>query len=594
MSDTTVDVTLDPAKVAASVDELVKEFKNLSSKIEESLGKEAPKNIKKLEDAAENGTNRLTKMFRNMGQRIREDLKTAFDATGVLAGAKFASEIGKGVKSVFDMEQAFNRLNTRLKLSNDELLKFKKAVGTKVSATGQKIEDVLPGVETAAARGGVKSTDELADIAEALGKSKQITGEGTEGLAESVVKILQNRGEKVTAESFKKTLDALEGTRSTGNFKTATEAGQAVSEITGVLTKESLKAMGLGTREIGGLAAIASKSGEGGIGVMRKILETGQTAGGRGLVNSIFGSQVFQGEKLNIEGLKGINKNNLGQFSSQSMAQVTGLDQAELSRWIDSFKQNTDNFREVTAGADETNKQFEQASKGLGFAVQKFREQAVNAGHVVGMELSAFGDSLLHGKWQDALHHAKDALNNAWENKGAIGGTLAASLGVGVLAGGGLNRILKKVPGGGLAGHMLGAEAAKATGATPVYVVNAAEIGGGMGGVGAAGAAGGFGGKVGALGGGLAIGAAIGEIMNATGMTDLIGNTLFGSENYGDSDYQEKKAAQEKDAADAFNKKNNTHFTPDQMKKAIIEAFVEAKRNERVMHTNPSSVRGRN
>jgi len=225
---------------------------------------------------------------------MKEDLKTAFDTSGVLAGAKFAKDMGEGVKQVFEMERAFDRLNTRLGLSNKQLMDFKKNLGRGVAGTGQELKDILPGVETFAAKGKVRDAGQLANIGESLGKVRATTGEDIEGVADSVVEILKNQGKAITDQSVRSTLDAIQGTRTSGAFKTAGEAADAIQAITGSISPEQMKKMGIGTREIGGLAAMASSGGDQGQQILQSILKDATSAGGKDKLNAIFGQNIFK------------------------------------------------------------------------------------------------------------------------------------------------------------------------------------------------------------------------------------------------------------------------------------------------------------
>lgn len=513
MGDTQLKIDLDPKKVITALNDMSDEMKALAKTVEESLGKEAPANLKKLEEAAAKGSSNIAAYFRDLGKRVKEDLKTAFDFGGLMAGLKMGKELGEGVKSVFDLERAFDRLNTRLQLTGQTFNNFKKMVGEKVAATGQKLEDVMPGIETASAKGGVKSPEQLSNIGEALGRVRAATGESTDALADSVVEILKTQGKKVTGASFQQTLDALQATRVTGAFKNATEAGQAIEQLS-----PYGKQMHLNTREMGGLAATASRAGSSGQDILRQLMERASQPGQMQALNSIFGQQIFRNGKLDASALGKIDTKRFGEFSPQIMEQATGLhgaSGADLTRFVDAFKNNMGDFNKVVKGSNETASQFNAATDNLASGLDKFREKTKNAGREIGEGLSSAAHALLKGDFKGAASSAASAGESAWHNKGTVGAALGMTAGAAILAGRGAKGLLSKVPGvGGLAGGLVGAEAAKAAGVQPVYVVNASEIGGG----GAAGALG----KLGkfAIGGGLATG---GAVAAAAGLGGVLG-----------------------------------------------------------------------
>lgn len=474
-------IDLDPKAVLAALKDISEGSKKLAVDIENSLGKDSVKQIDKLEETAKKGTTRITTFFKNMGTRIKEDLKTAFDVGAVLEGAKFARGLGEGTRQVFEMERAFSKLNTRLQLSNKEMEKFKTQVGKRIAATGQKLEDILPGVETAAAKGGIKSPEQLSAIGEMLAQVRSATGEDTGALMDTVTEILKNQGKKITASNIQSTLDALQATRVQGAFKTAGEAGKEVEEM----SKYS-KHLGIGTREMGGLAATASGAGEGGLNILQQLLAQGSTIGGQQQMNAVLGVNLFKNGKLDATQLSKVNTEKFGKYSPQIMEQATGLSGAsgqDFKRFVEAFKNNTAAFKNVLSGSNETASQFEIATDNLATSTDRFKEKTKEAGREIGGSLSKLGKDILSGNFKDLKSDAMDVGKKVWQNKEVAGAALAVTGIVGAISGGALGRLFKKVGGGGLAGGVAtGAALKEAAGVQPVFVVNAADIGGGLGG----------------------------------------------------------------------------------------------------------------
>jgi hypothetical protein len=561
-----IKIDLDPKKVLDSLQDLQDGVKQLAEKIEQSLGKEAPKSIGKLEDAAEKGTNKISTFFRNLGTRVKDDLKTAFASTEILGGMKFAQSIGEGTKQVFEMERAFDRLNTRLGLTANQMQNFKKTLGQKVAGTGQKLEEILPGVESAAAKGGVKSPEQLTQIGEALGKVKATTGEGVEGVADSVIEILKAQGQKVTAESFKKTLDTIQGTRTTGAFKTAGEAGQAIEQMAPYAQK-----LGLSTREMGGLAATASKSGSAGQDILKQLMEKGSSVGGQQQLNAVLGQNIFKNGKLDAGALGKVNTERFGQYSQQTMSEATGLqgaNGADLKRFVEAFKNNMGDFKKVVDGTDETTKEFEVATDNLASKIDEFKEKSKEVGREIGSGLSHMLSDIGKGQFKKGLGDLKQTAKDAWENKGTIAAGVGTTMLVGALAGGGLSHILGKVGGGlgKIAGGAASEAAAEAAGIQKVFVVNAAEMGGGGGDHGASGLPGKLG-KAAAVAG---VGVASYEIASQVVKMSPTLNGGIGEKLY-------------------------DFFHPEEIRAAVRDGTADAhqKQQQKVTYTNPSSVTGR-
>lgn len=585
-----IKLDLDPKAILQSMNDISEQTKKLAQIMEDSLGKNAVKSIDSMEKAAQNGSNKISTHFRDLGKRISQDLKTAFNITGLMAGLKFADQIGQGIKEVFNLERAFDKLNTRLQLTGKNFQDFKKNVGTSIASTGQKLEDVFPGVEVAASKGNVKSPEELSSIGKALGQVRAATGESTEALADSVVEILRTQGKKVTAQTFQQTLDALQGTRISGSFKTAGEAGSAIQGITAGVSPEQLKAMGLGTRQLGGLAAQASKSGQGGQEILQHVLQMATQAGGKELINSIFGTQLFKGEKLDVGAFKNINKKQFGQHSEQVLASATGADQAQLSRFIDVMKTGFGDFKKVTSGADETASQFKTATNNLASNVDQFKERTKNATREIGEDLATAANELLKGNWKGALEAGKHGAESLSENKGVLGGAAGMSAAAAVMMGSGAGNLLGKIPG---VGGLIGGQVAKATGTTPVYVTNAAEIssGGIAGKLGMFGLAGGAGAMAGSALANTEMGQSLSENSGLNSMIDKLISTFgLGGE---DSAKQSLKDTQAR-SAERYGGK--LEMTPENIANAVrngvVSGMTQVNKNRPVQMSNPSRPSG--
>jgi hypothetical protein len=526
---------------------------------------------------------------------------------------KFAKDIGEGARQVLDMERAFDKLNTRLKLSTKQMQEFKTAMGRGAAKTGQKLEDILPGVEVAAARGGIKSPEELTVVGEALAKAKATTGEGTENLSEVIVQILKDQGKKITGETFKQTLDALQGARTAGTFKTAGEAGQSVLGISGVG-----KQLGLGTREMGGLSATASKSGAGGQAILEKLLDAATKIGGAARLNATLGQKIFkegaQGQAVGMDVSK-LGKVNMK--SPQIMEAITGLTGAaggDLKRFVDAFKEGMGSFNEVITGANETSSQFESATDNLASKIDRFKESTKEAGREVGESLATMIKHLAEGNIKSLGGDIANVGKKVYENKGTILAAGALTAGVGVLMGGGIRGL------SGMAGGVAMGQAAKAAGITPVYVTNASEIGTSMGGLpggltdklgkfgkiggamaGSVGAAG-VGAIVMTAGAGLAIGGAIGTALNSNTTTrkalDKTADYIFDAIQGGEASNMKKyeRAAM----GGILEKKGQKFASSEERETAITKAMEKVEKAIKEQHagrplqvTNPSSVKGR-
>jgi len=593
MSETKLELDLDPKKVIAALNEIASQSKEMASKIEESLGKEAVKNFKKLETQSQETSDKISSVFRNLGNRLKEDMKNFLGLNALMEGMNIAKDMKQGVEQIFDMEKAFDRLNTRLGLSVDKMNEFKKMSIMKVAGTGQEMKNIMPGMERVAAKGNVKDAGQLADIAEMLGQSKAVNEkENVEGLADSVVEILQRQGQKVTAKSFKETLDALEGGRVKGALGSAGEMADAVKEMASFAKKS-----GMSTRDLSGLTSVASKGGEGSLNVMKQIMEKGSTKAGQEQLNGILGVSLFKNGKLDPSQLGQINTGRFGQMSESVMGEATGLSGAsgaDLTRMVESFKNNMGDFSAVAQGANETADQFGVAADNFSTKFDTFKEKLKGTVMIVGDDLSKAVNEFMKGNFKGGLGSLSQAGGAMMDNKGALAGGLGLASLAALMTSGGLGQIMKNVPGGGMMKGAVGGAMAKAAGATPVYVVNASEIGGGSG---AAGGALGALGKAGAVAGAAGIGVAIGEALNnwepSRKVLDAAGDKAF--DIFGPDQQKamsEAQANQNAKMSQSFNERNGTSLTPEQFAKAVETGMLKSYMKRPVQLTNPSTVKG--
>lgn len=588
-NDTDIKLALDPKGIINSLQDVSDETKKLSSTMKDSLGKDAVKAVDSLEKKAENGTAKIKGFFRNLGQTIKEDLKTAFDFGKVMSGLKFGKIAEEGVKQVFDMEKAFAKLNTRLQFTGKTLQDFKRNLGSAVAGAGQSLEDILPGVETASSKGGIKDAKQLTAIGESLAKARGTTGEDTDSLSGSIIEILKHQNKEISAKTFNETLSALQGTRVSGAFHSAGEAGKAIEGMTAGISPAMLKKMGLGTRELGGLASVASKGGDQGQAVMQSILKQASEPGGMQKLNAILGQNIFKGGKFDAKAMGKVDQGRFGQYTEQVMGGATNVDQASLSRLIQSFKTGMPEFDKVVNGTNETAVQFAVASENLGTDIDKFKEGIIDSVRDLGSSLSVAGHDLIKGNFSKLKEDAGNIGSSLMEHKGQLAAGIGLTAGVAVMAGSGIRGLLSKVGGGagGLAGGVLEGKALEKTaGVTPVFVVNASEISAGSGLPGAGLAGGGalaMLGKIGAVAGAGAIGYEVGSWLNDNTALGSIGEKLY------DAMHSDEPQTSPNSAV-------NGKLNPDDIKKAVLdgthEGTIKAKettdKNKKTVYTNPS------
>lgn len=466
MADTKISISLDPQDVIQSLKRISQEAKATSEQLEDSLGKNASGSISDLKNAAENGTNQITKLFSNMGTRIREDLKTAFDVSSVLAGANFAKQIGEGVKSVFDMERAFDRLGVRLNLTGRQMDDFKRSAGQAVSSAGVDLKDVNPGLMEAAGRGGVKDPEQLTLIARSLAESRQIDPTlDTASVTDNIAEILQRQGIKMTGANFGSTMDAINSATANGGFHNAGDAASMISKLAQYSTTN-----GMSTRQLAGLATVGSQGGDASRSLLNQILSEGGKTGGSERINALFGQEVFKNGQLDPAALAKVNTKQFGRESI--FGDATGLGGAnggDLKMLVDTFKNNMGSFKTVVDGTNETAEQFDKATQSWAAQTELFKKRLNNTGREIGDSLVETITGLYRGDGSKAASGLSHGLSAISENKGDLAVAGGLTLLTGIIAGNGVR-------------GLMGSAAAAANGDQRVYVTNAGEISGPIGG----------------------------------------------------------------------------------------------------------------
>ena len=478
MSDEKLEMDLDPKKVIAGLMEMSKASQKLNEDMEKAL-KGIEKNFQGLEDKSQETGNKISSQFRNLGNKLKEDLKNLIDVGKVFGGLSMANEVKKGADQILSMEQAVARLNTRLGLTKKEMTQFSNSVGRSAANAGIDPEKLWPGIEEMSAKGGVKSPQQLAEIADVLAKTSAVTHEDTGGLSDVIIQILKDQGKQVTSATVKDAADALASTRVNGAFSSSTEAGEAIKAMTANLKPDQLNQMGLGTRELGGLAAMASRGGERGNEIMQSIMQTASSPGGKEKINSILGASIFdKNGKMDVSAFKNVSQEAWGKYTSQGRAAALNVNQADLSRFITSMQGNQATYGAITKGSGEVNKQFDVGTNSTGDTINKFKGKAIEGVREIGDGFMQF----VHGDFKDGIEESANGLTDNFEQVGTAAAATGASA---VMTGSGVTGLL----GGGGA---IGAGTSATVAATGLTGMGLPAVAGGVGAFGAGGNSGGM------------------------------------------------------------------------------------------------------
>lgn len=494
-NEVTLSVRTQLLKIVEELDKIGEKSREVSSNLKDA-GKTVGDNLTEQSKKTTTWLQELSNVGRRVGDSLKDDFKALISLNALSQSMKLSSQFGGTIKETLELENVVKKLGASLGIAAKDSANFQvmmtKGLG-EIGASSEEAAESLKGLRGTGIQGasnilGVsKMGVQLSSLGMERGKSGEITG--------SIAEILRAQGKEIT-------------TKNAGDIgKAVTKAmdvtGKSASDILGMM-KETFSHMAPEMKKkttAAGLSQMAIAETVGGPGAsaaLKKFLTQGS------ITNMALKSQGF-GKIFTKEG--GIDLEGLKQFSKESKriagdirqsAQTYGLQEDE-AQGLSNLLERTDQLGEAlkklsTASDDYAGKFQDNMSLSESFAASLNKVKGIFAGPLT--TATEGMTKLLSG----ASH----------STAGAIGVVAGTGIMAAMMARSGLGGIGKAMGMGGVAKGAIGGMIAKQAGATPVYVVNAGDIGGGSG-------------ALGAMAGGTGMMGKAGKFLGAAGMIGSAG-----------------------------------------------------------------------
>lgn len=513
--------------VRSQLDQILQDFDNMKTKVEEvnqtlkKSNENVTENVRNTTKKTKNYFGQLSKMGKDVSRSLKDDFKALLSLEAIGSSLKITEQFKGSIKQAINLSDQIRKMGDSFGIADNKRSQFHKNMIDGLGELGLASEvgaRTMEGlVDTP-----VKGEKAVIEYARAAGQLSSISGqEGQEGaISAGIAKVIQAQGGDVnSAEEISKVAEDLRRV-----FKTT---GKSPTEVLGTMEKLFTN-MSKDMRESIGSRGLA------------KLAAAGQVAGPNStkFLEEFLGKSAIQRQALEAQGFKGVFTDegiDIEKFqqASQGVLSRVGGDPRMAAKTLGLSDEAAEGFIRLAENLDKVKKAQEDISNSTGNLTDSYRK-SMGLGEAFQANINKV-KSVLSTPISKGTEFLTEGLAGASESglgSAAVvggGGILAA-----LLAGKGLKGI-----GGGLLGGMAKKEAYEGvTGekVTPVYVVNANEIGGSglgdaagmMGKKGMGKAALGLLGKAGLVGAAGAAGVGIGSAINKYALPATEGTTSEG------------------------------------------------------------------
>ena len=472
----------------------IKNAANETNKQLGEMGKTVGEGTEKQLKKTESMVGKTSNLMRSVLNNLKSDFKTLMSLEGIATGLSLSNQFKGSIRETIGLGDAIRKLGTTLGVASKDFAGFQGKMMRGLGDIGLSSESATKALE-GLAETPVRGQQNLIEYAKTAGMLSSAFGEqGAEGgIAKGLSEVILARGGNVNDPNQMKSLaeDVRRASVATG-AKPSEVLGQ-MQQLFASMPADMLAKMG--TRQMSVLAAGAHAGGPGATQFIQDFMSNDMLK--RSFATATGQTQLFDEKGFNIEGIKKFAdhaKEIGGAGGIEAGLQFLGLQDdaakgfVRLTQHLEQVSHAQEEVINMTGDLTETYKKNMTLSESFNANLNKLK--------------GFFGQPI--GYLQEKLSSGLQGASESTMGAGAVvagGGALAA-----ILAGGGLNALLNKMPGGGLVKGAVGGAIAKEAGATPVYVVNASDIGNNIGSkLGGLGAAGGMAAKA---SGALAAGAA--------------------------------------------------------------------------------------
>lgn len=462
-------IILKTEEYSRSLKKIQGDFKSSMKEFKDGL-LETSKSFKQNEDQAKQWGKSVGDELKKVGQSFKDNLATGAKAMTLGAGAlAFKKGLEDATDMVFDLSEVMSELGSKANVSASQMSKWKDSFSNIASKVGTNAASIAKSFDMM--YNSVGDKDELMNIISLNSQAAVLGRTDPAKMTANLMSAMEKQGKKPTLENAKEFYGASDVLRrkgaGVGNLDKTTEL------LSGIDTRQT----GMNIRQIANLMAAATKTvgGENGADAIKGLLSStltnkAQIAVALGLnydtkTNQIDASGV--GGKQFKDRIQGMGS------AKMDIMQQLGLSENQAKAFAD-IAESTDTFGAALKDAASDTKDFQQSAK-EGSKNLKVSYEKMMSG-ITGMFTKAA--NFLHlddvaGNTMETIGNNPVAAGAAIVGGGLLTGALIKSLGAGIMG---------KIPGLGTATELTKSvgigNALKAAGVTPVYVVNASDIGG--------------------------------------------------------------------------------------------------------------------
>jgi hypothetical protein len=476
-------VSLDIKEYSDNVKKANKELKSATDEMNKDLTNSS-KVINQNEKQWKQWGKEVGDTLKKAGSNIKDNLSTGIKAATLGFGGEALNKAAKdAVAMAMDASETFAKIQARLGATTSQMDKWRESITKTSISTKTNLAQMTSAFDEMSQ---VANPEEVLKFMDAIGNATMMNGGNSKGVTDMLKNVIRGQGKEFTNANVNDVLNSANLLTNHGADMGSID--KAMGAMSG-LDQNAVKLSGLSQKQIVGLLSGASQTGIHGIDAVQGMLGSN----GQGMLsqlNGVLGGQLMQGGKLNLSALGSSQANgltHLGKDENTNLAifkQMSGLGDKEAEGMFNMIRQ----FEKMNRVMDETIKDqttlgdsAKVAGNNLKASYQKLETTLVGGFADIFRGFEAPLSNLLSGNFGKAAGGLYGGTKNAI-GSAVIDHPLLTLGALGTLAGGGklISSLLGKK---GVANtteliKSVGiGSALKQMGVTPVYVVNASDMG---------------------------------------------------------------------------------------------------------------------
>lgn len=463
MADDTVELKFkaDLTGISAKLDQLMGMF-DKTIKSSGDASKEVSKGIEDNVRRTERSSRDMGSFLGRVAKGIKDDFKNLIAIESLQSALKLSNNMKGAIAQTQTLADTVRRLGTNFGITGDRFVQFQKNLLMGLGQMGLKADYATDALESLSDT-GVKGEQAVMEYAKSGGALAQITGEDPRAIMRGIQEILLEQGKNVSDKGNVQSMssDLLKGFRG-GRIK-PTEAIETIKSLFAAMPKDMRSKMtGQGMVD---MASMTRVGGKGALEVFEKFLKMPETFRQKGGIMSGF-EKVITAKGVDVAAFSKFYKSILERAKTDPTIATSTL--GLTAEGIQGFQKLGEHLSEMKEAVDGNHASLGNLQEDLENSRGLWDAFSASISRVSGM-IGTVLAPLEQG--------AARILGKAAQGDGTAVATVAgAGILAAVLASIGLKGIGKGL---GLGGNIAAGAAAKMAGATPVWVVNASDIGGG-------------------------------------------------------------------------------------------------------------------